>query len=207
MEITIKDKNINRLVQRQVMNQLGRAIGGRRMRSVMQRQAALLSRSYVEGEDFQALKGSLVGEFGFTPEEVGQLDGVFGVLSDDPSITNIEVIVSPKLASIILNWCDYDEFAKHPVALHDLTRNVGGAGFQTIQTVSWVEWLEKGVTVRGYEFDPTGRGKYSRSGFGLMREGHGMWAFAPTFALEKAAGSVDFESHLRKGLGAVLGTS
>ena len=66
-----------------------------------------------------------------------------------------------------------------------------------IQVVSWIDWLENGVTVRGYDFDPNvplNRRIFSRSQQGLMKENPGgMWQFRPTKLFERTAKSFNIE--------------
>jgi hypothetical protein len=134
--------------------------------------------------EFAALKTpALIGRFGFTPNEVARLDNLFSVIAPnrDNEVTNVNKVLVGKKRSAILNWVDFEQLKKHQVAQHPLTKlNVQTNTFQVQQIVSWIEWWEEGVTVRGHVFSPQGT-IFSRSGEGIMQTRSGsLFALRPT---------------------------
>lgn len=188
-----------------VAKKIDRAIRSPRARALFERQAEILTSLYVHSAEFLSLRTKLVGEFGFTSEEVAQFDNVAKVLNSWP-ITKIEIISGLTVAGILLQWCDYDAFKEHPIAMHELTQYEPSIhAWSLTDTVSWVEWLEEGMTVRGYRFDPTQRGKFSRSRAGLMRSGEGnIWTFQPTNILHRVSKMINIENNISKGFGLVF---
>jgi hypothetical protein len=157
--------------------------------------------------EFRSLKTRLQGEFGFTDAEVQDLNRILFLLVPgfDSDITNIEIKLAANRSSAILQWVDFEKLRNHPFAQHDLTKFEEGQ-FKLTRTVSWVEWLEEGVSVAGYRFFiPTGKGrKFSRSGQGLMKKTRsGFWTFEPTKLFESTANKFN-EEFARRGFGIVL---
>lgn len=205
MRVFFNNKDAELDIQFAVIQKLNRAIRSPKMRQLFEKQAEILTSLYVYSGEFQAMKTRLVGEFGFTSEELAKLEGVSKVLNSYP-ITKIEIISGLNIAGIILQWCDYDLFKEHPIAMHDLTQYEPSVNAWSLtETISWVEWLEEGITVRGYRFDPTQRGKFSRSRQGLMRptEG-GLWVFEPTNILHRVADMLNIKKNIAQGFGLVF---
>jgi hypothetical protein len=162
-----------------------------RMDKILFEEAEKLADRVRESEEFKALKTpTLIGQFGFTPQEVANLDNLFPVIQGgDKSITNVKVKTMTKIKSAILNWVDFAKLKDHPVAEHELTSfDARSRTFSVDQIVSWIEWWEEGVTVRGHIFT---RGNelnrsFSRSGLGIMmpRSG-GFFLLRPTMIFQK----------------------
>jgi hypothetical protein len=112
--------------------------------------------------------------------------------------------------ALILDWVDYDKLKTHEYAQHALTKlDRDGTVVGVTDIVSWVEWLEEGVTVAGYQFFRPNRANiaFSRSGEGLMRHSTGRpFVFEPTRIFEKIAKleAASRGSFLRKGFGVVV---
>lgn len=151
------------------------------------KEAEKLAKEVQKFIDSQAFK--LIGEFGFTPEEViSKLNKVETLLiPDGGSITTLDR-KKGRTQHAILNWVDIDALKESDLAQHDLTRwNPAVRRFVRTETISWIEWLEEGKVITGWTFDP-GRtaSPPSRSGEGLMVK-DGLWRFEPTFIFEKTA--------------------
>lgn len=146
-----------------------------KMDAVMQKEAERLADKIISSRSFQKLKTpAFIGRFGFTPEEVSRLDQLGPLLvGSDPDITNIKKDIKGKNKSIQLNWVDFEALKTHQVAQHPLTKlNLDTGGFeQTGTIVSWIEWWENGVTVRGHVFTRGNQfnSSRSRSGAGIMQ--------------------------------------
>lgn len=154
--------------------------------------------------EFKNLSGRLVGEFGFTPEEVANLDRILDLLLPGNQVTDIELITNSRRSVAILKWVNFDRLRIHPFAQHDLTKGHPD-NIQLTETISWVDWLENGATITGYSFSrPNAIEKESsRSGEGIMRADDGIWTFQPTQIFKRAGNSINV-SEMRRGFGIVL---
>jgi hypothetical protein len=195
-----------REIQSHVRSIFSRAID--ESRDLVFRESEMLAEAILQSEEFNSLQGRLAGEFGFTPEEITDLPRIGQLLipGTDRNITNIEIKNNTQRNSIVLNWVNFDNLKKHPLSQHDLTRfNRSSGSFEVQQTISWVEWLEEGVTVRGYVFDP-GRTNSppSRSAAGLMvQRSGGIWVYRPTQLFRDLGRKFD-DQRLRRGFGVII---
>lgn len=205
MEIKVDTNKIDRAIKKAIRNKMARIF--RASEELMKLNAEVLRDTFRDSAEFRDLSGRLVGEFGFTPEEVSNLDKILELMVPGNSNITVSKLNIGKTYSFILEWVDYDKLKKHPYAQHDLTRlDRDGSIIDITATVSWVEWLEEGESIIGYRFDPVGnRGfakKQSRSGEGLMKKttGGGAWVFEPTGILHRIAEMEDGKL-LRRGFG------
>lgn len=206
MRLNFRTANIDKQIRDAVSKKIVSRVVGKKMQSVFEREARLLSKAFETSSEFRDLKTKLVGEFGFTPEELDNLDNILEVLQKDISVTRIEMISGPNVKELVLQWCNLDRLKEHPVAIHKLTQyDPEFDRFVLTDIVSWIEWLNDGVTVRGYRFDPTNTGKYSRSKQGIMKPTPGgLWTFTPTKVFERLPERINSGENLRKGIGLVL---
>lgn len=174
------------------------------MGPLLLRESEILTSKIESSTDFQELSGRLVGEFGFTPEEVARIHSILPVIRQKGRVTNFVVKSTARNKQAILEWVDMDALKEHPLAQHDLTKyNPDSGQFELTETISWVEWFEEGATVRGYQFFKVGGifKKYSRSGQGLMRRQQGgIWMFEPTRLFDITARKYNIKN-LRRGFG------
>lgn len=187
----------------------------RKMRRVFQKsaflldeQAEILQQTFASSEEFQSLSGRLKGQFGFTDAEVANLDRILRLLvPGSHGITVKRVKTTGNRFSIILDWADYAKLRDHDYAQHALTKlDAAGNVVRITDVVSWVEWLEEGVSIFGYQFfRPNSTNiAFSRSGEGLMRPRDGSsFVFEPTRVFERIA-KLEDGKFLRKGFGVVL---
>jgi len=162
-------------------------------RKLLFTEAARMTHEILGSSAWSALTGRLVGEFGFTPWEVDDLIEITRyMLPGVTKMTTLDAKIGVGNRYVILNWVDFEALSTSPFAMHELTKfNKKTKHHDVTQVVSWVDWLENGVTVRGYEFDDDITIKnsiFSRSRKGLMKatEG-GMWSFEPTNIFHKTA--------------------
>jgi hypothetical protein len=162
-----------------------------RMDTVLFQEAERLANRVRNSPEFQKLKRPvLIGRFGFTPEELARLDDLFPIIAGgDRQITNVEKSVTGRSKRAILNWVDLEKLKAHPIAEHPLTTfNPQTRAFEVSQVVSWIQWWEEGVTIRGHIFT---RGNvvnspFSRSGFGIMQRRDGsLFAISPSRIFER----------------------
>jgi len=185
------DKAVKKAVAKKASIVLDRA------KELLVKQNDILSDKFASSAAFIDLKTNLRGEFGFTDEEVRGLDRIISAMKSDPSVTRIR---SDK-DQVILEWVDYDALKNHELAQHELTNS---SSFGTPEIVSWVEWMEEGVTVHGYIFDESSKSKFSRSGEGLMKkQSGGLFKIAPSKILNKLGKSVK-PAEFKRGLAAIL---
>ena len=176
------EREIRQALQRRLAQELERATN-----RVLEREIAEIARAIEASPEFQALGGRLQGEFGFTDAEVAALPQIFSLLIPGTPGSVVEIVSQGTGSSQQTTArLDLDRLKAHPLAQHDLT-NTRGPG----QTISWVEWLEEGVTIFGYVFDDrlefTRRTPPSRSGEGLMiPTAGGIWVSEPTFIFERS---------------------
>lgn len=169
---------------------ISRAIDG--MDAALFAQASFLADEVRKSQEFQALKTpTLIGKFGFTPQEVSKLDDIFPVIGPGNSneVTSINKVTSGKKLSAVLQWVDFEKLKFHQVADHPLTKlNPRTGTFEVEGVVSWIEWWEHGVTIRGHIFT---RGNVrslpsSRSQEGLMQTRSGsVFQLHPTRIFER----------------------
>lgn len=175
---------------------------------LMKAQAEVLRTVFANSQEFQDLKGRLVGEFGFTPEEVSQLDRILELLVPGAhGITVSNVKTGPGQFLMQLEWVDFKALKRHDFAQHVLSKlDSSGAVDSITDIISWVEWLEEGATIRGFEFfrpDSKNR-RFSRSGEGLMKQTDGgVWSFQPTRVFERIA-KEEKGRFLKKGFGLLI---
>ena len=175
------------------------------------KQSDKLRDSFEKSQEFRDLQTRLVGEFGFTPEEVRDLPKILTLLvpNNSNNVTSIKLTRTNNEFAAILEWVDFDKLKQHPLAQHELTRlNPRTGQFEVTEIISWVDWLENGAVVRGYDFQPVQENfsfsKFSRSGKGIMRPvGGGLWQFQPTKVFDNIGQSFS-QSDFRRGFGAVI---
>ena len=159
----------------------------------------ILGERFAQSEEFNRMKGSLKGEFGFTDQEIVELDGIINTIKNDRDVTRVSV--GPD--RVMLEWGDFRVLKDHPNAKHPLTRLNPKTGlFEIIQIVSWVDWLENGLSITGYTFEEKG-GRFSRSKEGQMTESSGLFRLPRTKIFEKIANSID-EKEVRAGIAVIL---
>ncbi len=174
------------------------------MQKFLFEQSNFLTTQLSNSSEWSALHNQLIGEFGFTPEEVSRLNEILPFIETGSNISKVEISVSTNRCFAVLQWVDFEELKNHPLAQHALTRrgeNIG-SGWDIISYVSWIDWLENGETIEGYSFIDKAWGAYSRSGKGIMKKG-GLWQFEPTHIFEQISSKLD-KKQLEKGLGVVL---
>ncbi len=150
--------------------------------------------------EWNELTSKLIGEFGFAPYETSKfneaLTAIIPSLNDNTAISNIEILSRPGngIKKAILNWVDWNQLAWGDIGEHKLTHwDSKSKTFQTTSIVSWLDWLEDGVIIAGYDFEPDipfSKRFFSRSKEGLMKEG-ALWSFAPTKLFERTANTFD----------------
>lgn len=208
--ITIEnEREFERFLTKEITKRVGQAI--RNSEPFLMKQAELLRDKFANSEEFRAVQTRLVGEFGFTPQEVRDLQRILTLLVPGSNkVTQLKVTSRASEFAAILEWVDFDQLKTHPFAQHDLTRLDPMTGsFTLTETVSWVDWLENGQVVRGYVFNPIRTGndpsaRFSRSGRGIMQLARGgFWEFRPTKVFDKI-GKTFSESEFKRGFGAVL---
>jgi hypothetical protein len=210
--ITFDERKLQQQVQKAIDRKMRRVFldGGPKL---LESYSTVLRDIFASSKEFGELKGKFVGEFGFTPEEVGNLDNILSLLmpGDSKIVTAKVTARKSSTFSMILEWVDYDKLKDHAYAQHLLTKLDADGNVKSVtDIVSWVEWLEEGATVRGYTFTKPG-GTYegkdttarSRSGQGLMRKDGGMWTFKPTAVLGEIAKGED-NKFLKKGFGILV---
>lgn len=176
--------------------------------ALLNQHAEVLKKTFADSDEFNSIKTKFKGEFGFTDVEIANLDRILTLLVPGGNnitvtkrkITNDEFFVS-------LEWVDFKQLKAHEFAQHELTRlDATGNIVEITDIISWVEWLEEGATVRGYQFfRPTGRTvNFSRSGEGLMRQSRSnFWTFAPTRVFERIS-KLDPNETIGKGFGILV---
>jgi len=177
-------------------------------------QAQFLQTQFANSEEFRALKGKLQGEFGFTNEEVKNLDRILDLMVPGKSeITISKIRTGPNQFLMSLEWVDFKKLKAHEFAQHELTRlDAAGRVVDITDIISWVEWLEEGATIKGYEFFRPSRARsgtidskaFSRSGQGLMkRTDSNFWTFNPTRVFESIA-KAENGKFIKKGFGLLV---
>lgn len=151
-----------------------------KMDAILFAEAERLADVVRSSREFTQLKTPLlIGRFGFTPEEVQRLDEIFPLIGprNDNQITKVKKRLRSRKPNIELNWVDFEKLKSHPVAKHPLTKyNPESGDFESTGTVvSWIEWWEDGVVIRGHLFTRGNRinTQFSRSGQGLMQSRQG----------------------------------
>lgn len=143
--------------------------------------------------EFRELKTPLlIGRFGFTPSEVSRLDEIFPLIGPrgNNQVTKVKKRLRARAPAIELQWVDFDKLKDHALAQHPLTRfNPDSGQFESTGTVvSWIEWWEDGVTIRGHIFTRGNQRnvEFSRSGQGLMQSRRGsFFMLQPTRIFER----------------------
>lgn len=211
-KLTIKSnqiKKLNSLIEKEIGNIFAETI--RESGDLLFKEAEILANQIEGSTEFLQLHTTLVGEFGFTPSEVQGLSDIFSLLipGTDSKITRVKVKSSPRSSIAVLDWVDFNNLKKHPLAQHDLTRfNRKTKTWELTERVSWVEWLEEGATIRGYFFNDKAkisrRTPPSRSGEGIMnKRPGGLWAFQPTKIFQKTANKFN-TNNFKKGFGLLI---
>lgn len=162
------EKNIKSAIDRKIDRAFKR--GGK---VLIQRQAEILRDMFANSKEYNDIKTGLVGEFGFTNEEVTNLDRILTLMVPGANNVTFGTIKTGfgSDKSILLEWVDFEALKEHQFAQHPLTRVNGPLVRGITAIVSWIDWLENGVVVRGFEFsDVNAKNKrFSRSGEGIMR--------------------------------------
>jgi len=174
--------------------------------SLLIEQAKVYRDAFANSAEFNNMKTKLVGEFGFTPDELAGLDKVLDLLMPQNEVTTsfLDTVGSTKF--LILEWVDYQKLKTHPLVQHPLTKlDKFGKVVSVTDVISWVEWLEEGVTVAGYSFfRPNNKNiDRSRSKQGLMRKSNGFFVIDPTRIFEKIGNEAN-NKVLRRGFGALV---
>lgn len=202
------ERQFERFLDQEIQKRMNEII--RRSDDFLFKQAELLRDRFESSNEFRDLSGRLVGEFGFTPEEVRNLSQILTLLvprSND--VTTLKITQRGGVSLALLEWVDFDKLKEHPFAQHDLTRlNPRTGQFELTERISWVDWLENGAVVRGYNFERVSGNsparEFSRSGQGIMRLSRsGFWQFQPTKVFENI-GKTFSRSEFRRGFGVVL---
>lgn len=191
-KITVSTRERKRF-EKFVLNEAARIVEAalEKMDAVMLREAERLSDKVIASRSFQKLKTpAFIGRFGFTPQEVARLDDLKPlIVGGDSTVTNIEKSLKGKTKTITLKWVDFERLKRHQIAEHPLTKlNLKTGSFDPTGTiVSWIEWWEEGVTIRGHIFTRGNQfnAPHSRSGFGLMQTRTGsLFMLRPTRIFE-----------------------
>lgn len=213
MEIFISSQdNLEAQIRRAINKRLRKVFVNGNL--LLKNQAEVLRTVFANSQEFNDIKTKFKGEFGFTDEEVGNLDRILNLLIPDGNeITVSRIKTGPSEFSMILDWVDFKKLKAHEYAQHELTRlDEAGQEIEITDIVSWVEWLEEGATIRGYQFFRPGRrqagGKdpaaFSRSGEGLMKQStSNFWTFEPSRVFEKIA-TDEKGNFLKKGFGILV---
>jgi len=206
MEIKIKTKKLKQQIRMAINKKMKDVFLA--SEPLLQKNAEYLRDTFKSSSEFGDLKGKLVGQFGFTPEEVAQLDRILDLLVPGSNkVTVTRTKYGQDEYSIALEWVDMSQLKAHPFAQHDLTTlDETGSVTGVTDTVSWVEWLEEGVSVIGYYFSKVPASSKSRSvanrsrsGAGLMKKSQGgVWTFQPTRVFEGIA-KMENGKFLKKG--------
>ncbi len=209
--ITIKPgsiKQINSQVKRAAVSKKIRPVFKKGMPLLLKQQAEILKQSFASSTEFQELGGRLLGQFGFTPQEVSNLDRILTLLVPGDNEITFNIVKIGNTLEAILQWVDFQKLKTHSFAQHALTKlDAQGNVIDITDVVSWVEWLENGVSIAGYQFfRPAGRfSKFSRSGEGLMREKAGTFVLKPTRVFERTGRGAK-KNFLKKGFGLLVKT-
>ena len=159
---------------------------------LIKQQAEILRNVFKDSPEYASIKTDMVGEFGFTSQEVGNLDRILELLVPGNSPITISDIKASKgrPKSLMLKWVDFNQLKDHEFAQHALTRldNTGSVTGVT-DIVSWVEWLDEGVSILGFTFsDAIGQNRRSRSGEGVMQQQKGgSFTIQPSRVFERIA--------------------
>ncbi len=196
----IKLRNISKIgtqIKKAISKKVGRIfLNGQEL---LNNQAKKLQLEFATSSEFEDIKTQMVGEFGFTPQEVAKLDRILDLMVPGGNdITTTQVKIGPGKFLMELNWVDFSKLKTHEFAQHELTKlDKNGNVISVTDIISWVEWLEEGETFRGFQFVKSGGilegsavSNRSRSGEGLMREvTGGVFAIEPTRVFEIIAKS------------------
>jgi hypothetical protein len=136
-------------------------------RKLFQKKIEELNEAFLTSSDFKNIKTRLVGEYGFTPEEVQSLDNIVDAMTRVSNIDDSD--------GFVIQYVNLRALHNQPEAQHGLSSS-SRAG----EVVSWTEWLEEGVSITGHSYTAK-PSPDSRSGKGIMSEG-GAWALRPTRA-------------------------
>lgn len=159
---------------------------------LIKQQAEILRNAFRDSPEFASIKTDMVGEFGFTNQEVANLDRILELLVPGNGPITISDIKASKgrPKSLMLKWIDFGKLKDHEFAQHALTRlDNTGSITEVTDIVSWIEWLEEGVSVLGYTFsDAIGQKGRSRSGEGIMQQQKGgSFTIQPSRVFERIA--------------------
>jgi hypothetical protein len=205
MEIIINSKDIEQQVEKAIRRKMKQVF--RESEKILYQNAVALRDTFKNSSTFMDLKNRFRGEFGFTPDEVVNLDRVLELMVPGGNDITITKLTFGKEYSIILDWVDYTKLKAHPYAQHELTKlNENGNVESITDIISWVEWMEEGASIFGYYFTKGNvvSNKYSRSGLGVMKPSPGgLWTFQPTRILEAIASAEDGK-FIKKGFGVLL---
>ena len=138
-----------------------------------------LNKAFLNSSDYNNIKGSLLGEYGFTSEEVSALDNIVDAMNRVSDIESTDT-------SYVVQYVNLEELHKQPEAAHSLFVSPDSG-----EQVSWTRWLEEGASVLGYSFSDD-QSKSSRSGKGTMKAGGG-WRLRPTRAFSEIAKKVGID--------------
>lgn len=213
-EIIIKNQNLlDAAIRRAFQEKMRRVFT--KGKFLLNEQAEILKNVFANSEEFKSIKTKFKGEFGFTDEEVANLDRILELLVPENEITVTKIKLSSGQFLMSLEWVDFAKLKAHEYAQHKLTRlDEAGQISEITDIISWVEWLEEGASIKGYQFfrpsqlrakkggaDPKA---FSRSGQGLMKEANSnFWTFEPRRVFERIAKEEDGD-FLKKGFGILV---
>ena len=183
---------------------------GSEIKNLLQQQAISLKDLFANSQEYDAIKGNLVGQFGFTPAEVNNLDRILTLMVPDNDITYKTIESVGGVWWAMLEWVNYNKLKSHSYAQHELTRIDPVSGIVTVTSiVSWIQWLEEGISVADHAYMRANRFNRanSRSEVGLMCNQPGFTFVIPPSRIFERLGYVGgklIESNLRKGLGILV---
>lgn len=210
--ILLNERQIGSQVKNVISLKMTKLFQSAQAKALMRSQAELLRDSFAQSSDYTAIKTNdvLIGKFGFTPRELANLDRILELMTIGSNDVTKMIVKTTGVKSLTLEWVNYKKLIDHSYATHLLTKldNTGKIVGIT-DVVSWVKWLEEGITISGFQFFRPGgiipgtggttAAIRSRSGEGLMRDiGTGFFVLRPTRILDRIANRAN-DTFLRKG--------
>lgn len=212
--LTLRDgASIDSQIRRVISQKMARVF--KRADFLLTKQAEVLQQQFRNSDEFRDLSGRLKGEFGFTDQEIAQLDRILSLLVPGSNDITVSVVkTGAGRQEVFLDWVDFEKLKVHEFAQHALTKlDEAGRVVQITDIISWVEWLEEGASIRGFQFFRPGAGgaqggsdpaAFSRSGEGLMRRSNSnFWTFEPTRVFERISKQEEGDD-LRRGFGVLV---
>ena len=106
---------------------------GSEIKNLLQQQAISLKDLFANSQEYDAIKGNLVGQFGFTPAEVNNLDRILTLMVPDNDITYKTIESVGGVWWAMLEWVNYNKLKSHSYAQHELTRIDPVSGIVTVK--------------------------------------------------------------------------